>query len=78
MIIAVDGPTFRGLGEANVRFPPIADASGLAADFDPLRTLSQAASTRRDFVERASRGRGGQVAQTAAAQHELVTDLRAP
>ena len=27
MIIAVDGPTSSGLGEANVRFPPIADIS---------------------------------------------------
>ena len=27
MIIAVDGPTSSGLGEANVRFPPITDTS---------------------------------------------------
>ena len=27
MIIAVDGPTSNGLGEANVRFRPIADTN---------------------------------------------------
>ena len=47
MIIAVDGPTSSGLGEANVRFRPIADIS--RSDRVPPPAIAAKLSSKRAF-----------------------------